>query len=270
MLALHPAAGLLGCFCDPRRAVSAPCPPGTALPGRSLSETNARRLRRASRCARGHLNGAPCMITAASSLRRRCAASGHAADRFVPSPASRAGQDPHRLRRRLDEERARRHQRRLHQSRPASRSSASYAASSALMKQIEQGAPADVFVSADLDWMDYGVAEEGHQGRHARQPARQQAGADRAEGFQDRQRRRSARASISPSSPATAASRPATCARCRSANTPRRRWRSSAPGTRPSRNSRWPRTCAPRSRWWRAARRRSASSTRPTPRSSRA
>ncbi len=37
---------------------------------------------------------------------------------------------------------------------------ASYAASSALMKQIENGAPADVFVSADLDWMDYGVAEE--------------------------------------------------------------------------------------------------------------
>ena len=32
----------------------------------------------------------------------------------------------------------------------------SYAASSVLMKQIEQGAPADVFVSADLDWMDYG------------------------------------------------------------------------------------------------------------------
>jgi len=33
---------------------------------------------------------------------------------------------------------------------------ASYAASSALMKQIEQGAPADVFASADLQWMDYG------------------------------------------------------------------------------------------------------------------
>ncbi len=31
----------------------------------------------------------------------------------------------------------------------------SYAASSALAKQIEQGAPADVFISADLDWMDY-------------------------------------------------------------------------------------------------------------------
>jgi molybdate transport system substrate-binding protein len=32
----------------------------------------------------------------------------------------------------------------------------SYAASSALAKQMEQGAPADIFVSADLDWMDYG------------------------------------------------------------------------------------------------------------------
>jgi molybdate transport system substrate-binding protein len=31
----------------------------------------------------------------------------------------------------------------------------SYAASSALAKQIESGAPADLFVSADLDWMNY-------------------------------------------------------------------------------------------------------------------
>lgn len=31
----------------------------------------------------------------------------------------------------------------------------SYAASSALARQIEQGAPADLFISADLDWMDY-------------------------------------------------------------------------------------------------------------------
>lgn len=32
---------------------------------------------------------------------------------------------------------------------------ASYEASSALARQIEQGAPADVFISADLRWMDY-------------------------------------------------------------------------------------------------------------------
>jgi molybdate transport system substrate-binding protein len=37
------------------------------------------------------------------------------------------------------------------------KTTASYAASSALMKQIENGAPADVFISADLDWMDYGA-----------------------------------------------------------------------------------------------------------------
>jgi molybdate transport system substrate-binding protein len=36
---------------------------------------------------------------------------------------------------------------------------ASYAASSALAKQIETGAPADAFISADLKWMDY-VAEK--------------------------------------------------------------------------------------------------------------
>jgi len=32
---------------------------------------------------------------------------------------------------------------------------ASYAASSALAKQMESGAPADAFISADLNWMDY-------------------------------------------------------------------------------------------------------------------
>ena len=37
---------------------------------------------------------------------------------------------------------------------------ASYAASSALAKQIEQGAPADVFLSADTDWMDYTIGKK--------------------------------------------------------------------------------------------------------------
>src|SRR3954447_21251713 len=36
----------------------------------------------------------------------------------------------------------------------------SYAASSALAKQIEQGAPVDVFASADTDWMDYAVGKK--------------------------------------------------------------------------------------------------------------
>jgi molybdate transport system substrate-binding protein len=41
---------------------------------------------------------------------------------------------------------------------------ASYAASSALARQIEQGAPADVFVSADTDWMDYAIARKNING----------------------------------------------------------------------------------------------------------
>src|SRR5215469_14781667 len=36
----------------------------------------------------------------------------------------------------------------------------SYDASSVLMKQIEAGAPADAFLSADLKWMDYGVEKK--------------------------------------------------------------------------------------------------------------
>jgi molybdate transport system substrate-binding protein len=36
----------------------------------------------------------------------------------------------------------------------------SYAASSSLAKQLEQGAPADVFASADLEWMDYSAGKK--------------------------------------------------------------------------------------------------------------
>jgi molybdate transport system substrate-binding protein len=40
------------------------------------------------------------------------------------------------------------------------KTAASYAASSVLAKQLEQGAPADIFVSADTDWMDYAIARK--------------------------------------------------------------------------------------------------------------
>jgi len=36
----------------------------------------------------------------------------------------------------------------------------SYAATSALIRQIEQGAPADILLSADLKWMDYGTEKK--------------------------------------------------------------------------------------------------------------
>lgn len=44
---------------------------------------------------------------------------------------------------------------RLHVEQAGQRAQAAYAASSALARQIEAGAPADVFISADLDWMDH-------------------------------------------------------------------------------------------------------------------
>jgi molybdate transport system substrate-binding protein len=44
---------------------------------------------------------------------------------------------------------------RAYQAKAKDRVVVSYAASSALAKQIEAGAPADLFMSADLEWMDY-------------------------------------------------------------------------------------------------------------------
>ena len=49
----------------------------------------------------------------------------------------------------------------------------SYAASSALAKQIEEGAPADVFVSADVPWMDYLVERDLVKKDTRRRPSRQ-------------------------------------------------------------------------------------------------
>lgn len=46
-------------------------------------------------------------------------------------------------------------QARAFESRTGAKIVVSYAASNALAKQIEAGAPADVFISADLEWMDY-------------------------------------------------------------------------------------------------------------------
>src|SRR5262245_39241784 len=42
-----------------------------------------------------------------------------------------------------------------YQARGGVKAAISYASSSALARQAESGAPADIFISADLDWMDY-------------------------------------------------------------------------------------------------------------------
>ncbi len=56
----------------------------------------------------------------------------------------------------------------------------SFASSSTLARQIEAGAPADLFISADQKWMDY-AADKGHRSGDPRHPAWQQHGSGGAE-----------------------------------------------------------------------------------------
>ena len=113
----------------------------------------------------------------------------------------------------------------------------SYAASSALAKQIEQAAPgAGLHLGRSrLDGLS--GAEEPDQAGDALQPARQPHRAGRAQG-QGAAGRRSSRASILPRCWATAAWRWPTSMPFPPANTARRRWRSSASG--PACRARWP------------------------------
>ena len=110
---------------------------------------------------------------------------------------------------------------------------ASYAASSSLMKQIEQGAPARSFSSADIDWMDYWIKRKLIQNERAKTP-RQSPGTDRAKGLEDRHVEIGP-VSILPRSPAPGCIAIGESCGARPANMPRPRWKSSASGRRVSR-----------------------------------
>ena len=134
-------------------------------------------------------------------------------------------------------------------------------------KQMEQGAPADLFISADLDWMDYAAGKNLIKADTPLQSFGQQDRADRAQGLQDhdaRPHRRRPRQG--------AGRRQAVDGQCRCR--PGRQVRQGRAGEarcldqregqhRPGRERARRARC-----WWRAARRRSASSTAPTPRPS--
>jgi len=97
------------------------------------------------------------------------------------------------------------------------------------MKQIEQGAPADVFLSADIDWMDYGIKHNLIKNDTRENllgnclvliaPKDSKIGSVTI-----------APGSILRRSPAPDALRPAMCARFRLASMPKQPWRSSASG----------------------------------------
>ena len=141
----------------------------------------------------------------------------------------------------------------------------SYAASSALAKQIEAGAPADVFISADLDWMAYlsqrNLTKKDTEVELLGNRIVLVAPADSTAKADDR-------SGLRPAGPARrrTSGDGERRTRFRRAGTARRRSSRSASGTRCLARSPRPRTSAPRWRWSRPARRRSASSTRPTPR----
>ena len=121
----------------------------------------------------------------------------------------------------------------------------SYAASSALAKQIESGAPADLFISADTDWMDYvqkkNLIKEGTRvdllGNRIVLIAPKDSKTtkvDIKQGFD--------LAGLVGDAKITTGDVPP----YPSANTPRLRLRSSAPGKKPRRNSRWRKMCVRR------------------------
>ena len=112
---------------------------------------------------------------------------------------------------------------------------ASYDASSAMIKQIEAGASADLFFSADVDWMDYGskhglikddtrVNLLGNQLVLITSKTSKLSNVTIGPGFEFGKLAGSGRIVTGP------------CGPCRSASMPRRRLRSSAPGGQWNRN----------------------------------
>jgi hypothetical protein len=142
---------------------------------------------------------------------------------------------------------------------------AAFGGSSALAKQLEKGAPADLFISADVPWMDYvakaKLIDDGSRsnllGNHlvlvGPASATETVTIDKNYDLAG----------------ALKGGKLSTPARSRPANTPRPRWRSSGFGRRSKAAWPRPRTCARHWRWSSAAKRRSASSTRPMRRSRR-
>ena len=108
----------------------------------------------------------------------------------------------------------------------------SYGASSALIKQIEEGAPADVFASADLDWMDYGSQKKVIKDDTRINLLGNQLVLIAAKDS------RSGRALTWPNSRVMAGLQLAMSERCQSGNMPRQPWKNSDHGTLPLPSSR--------------------------------
>ena len=127
----------------------------------------------------------------------------------------------------------------------------SFASSSTLAKQIENGAPAHLFLSADLDWMDYLAPTRPDRRWKPCRFARQPASADRPR-RQSPKSRHQARRRPAGIAVGRAIGNRATRTMCRPANTPGRPLRSWGPGKASRAGSPEPTTCALLWRWWSA------------------
>ena len=143
----------------------------------------------------------------------------------------------------------------------------SYAASSALAKQIEQGAPADIFASADLDWMDYSAKKTIKDDTRVNLLGNRLVLITPKDSKIDK-------VAIAPGFDLAKLIGDGRIATGEVNSVPVGKYAKGALEklgiwARSRRSSRWPTMCAPRLRWSRAAKRCSASCTRPTPRWSR-
>jgi molybdate transport system substrate-binding protein len=120
----------------------------------------------------------------------------------------------------------------------------SFASSSTLARQIEAGAPADLFISADQKWMDYAVEKK--RLIPPRATAGQQPGGCGAES------QRAGRDTINDKTDWTSllkGGRLAVGEPCRQASMPKKRCKNWVPGRRCRRSWRRRKTCAARWRW---------------------
>ena len=171
----------------------------------------------------------------------------HHPARRGPFARRRAGKNHHRVRRRLDEERAGRHQRGLHRKdRRQDRRQLCARAPHSPNRSNRARRPMCLRPPISTGWTMRSRKKTINEADAASTCSATSIVLIAPKDSQDRQRDDRRRVSISQNSLATAGSPPATSNRCRSANTPRRRWRSSDRGRPRSRNSRWPTTSAPR------------------------
>ena len=194
------------------------------------------------------------------------AASPSSADRHLARICAR--QEPHRVCRRFDEERARRHRRRLYRQ-DGHQNGRELCREFGARQADRAGRAGECLASADTDWMDYATAK-----KNINEPTRVNLLGNSIVLIAPKDSKID-NVAIAPGFDLAKLAGDGKIATGDVKAVPVGKYakaalESSAHGRRQSRNSRWRRACAPHLPWWRAAKPCSVSSIRPMPRSSQA